>query len=162
MMGVQSQNVRLALIAVDAVLSAISAISGCRATSDACAGRSFGRYAVHPTFHGQAQIAHPQAQQVIQQYDGHIAPAAAPWVAYGHYPAPSLSAYPPAPYSYGPYTAAGPAASSFAQSMPPSGTLPFTMGSEPRESARGTRRAQVAATAMIPARYRVRRAQRRE
>ena len=46
--------------------------------------------------------------------------------------------------------------SSFAQSMPPPGTLPFTMGSEPREAPESSRRAQVAAVARNPARFRIR------
>ena len=45
---------------------------------------------------------------------------------------------------------------SFAQSMPPPGTLPFTMGSQPREAPGSSRRAQVAAVARNPGRHRSR------
>lgn len=110
------------------------------------AGHSYARHADHVPHSPPSHVAHyhPEVMQ--------------PWVGYAHVAPPALSPLAACPWlgASGSDAVPAPAGTSFAQSMPPPGTLPFTMGSEPVEAPISSRRAAVAATATTPARYRCR------
>ena len=156
------------------VLGHVSYILAAHLTNSAMyADHFFARHTAPPTQYPPCPscgIAHPSGAEHF--YPGHIGMSVPPWPAYGSYGtsghyAPAPASYRSVPFSlmpwpgaFGPHNAPAPlhAAPSFAQSMPPPGTLPFTIGSEPREVLRSS---QAAATAMNPARYRSRVPQRR-
>lgn len=112
---------------------------------------------------GQSYAGHANGVQhppslAAQYYSGYTE-IVRPWVGYVHPAPPAL--HPSVPLASCPWLSASglhpapaPTGTSFAQSMPPPGTLPFTMGSEPRAAPRSSRRAAMAMTAMNPARYR--------
>lgn len=111
------------------------------------AGHSYARHADRVPHSPPSHVAHYHTEVMH------------PWVGYAHPTPPAL--HPSVPLAAcpwlsasGSYAVPAPAGTSFAQSMPPPGTLPFTMGSEPIEAPTSSRRAAVAATAMNPARFR--------